>query len=90
MNSRCSVLWAKGGGVFVGWRVHVVTVLNLISQIFVDGAGLVADFELSKSRHPKEKVFVVNETLILWQALVVVPHLPVHAIKERALCELQV
>ena len=90
IDLRSSILRAKGGGVLVGWGVHVVAVLNLISQIFVDGAGLIVDFDLSETWHPKEEVLVVDETLILWQALVVVPHLPVHAIEERPLCELQV
>ncbi len=88
MDSRSPILGAKGGGVLVGWGVHVVAVLNLVSQVFVDGAGLIADFDLPQPGHPEEEVLVVDETLILWQALVVVPHLPVHAIEERSLCEL--
>lgn len=88
MDVRSSILGAKGGSVLVGWGVYVVAVLDLVSQIFVDGTGLVADFDLSEPGHSKEDVLVVNETLILWQALVVVPHLPVHPIEERSLCEL--
>lgn len=88
MDSRSSILGAKGGRVLVGRGVHVVAVLNLASQIFVDGAGLVADFNLSEPWHSEEQVLIVDETLILWQALVVVPHLPVHAFEERSLCEL--
>lgn len=56
----------------------------------MDGAGLIVDFDLSKAWHPKEEILVVDETLILRQTLVVVPHLPVHAVEERPLCELQV
>lgn len=90
MDLRSSILGAEGGSVLIGRSVHVVAVLNLISQIFVDVAGVIADFDLSEAWHSKEEVLVVDETLILWQAFVVVPHLPVHAIEERPLCELQV
>lgn len=88
MYLRSSILRAKGGGVLVGWGVHVVAVLNLVSQVLMDGAGLIADFDLPEPWHPEEEVLVVDETLILWEALVVVPYLPVHAIEERPLCEL--
>lgn len=88
MDVRSSILGAKGGGVLVGRGVHVVAVLDLVSQVFMDGTGFVADFDLPEPRHSEEEVLVVDETLILWQALVVVPHLPVHAIEERSLCEL--
>lgn len=56
MDLRCSFLGAKGGCVFVGWGVHVVAVVNFISQIFVDGAGLVADFDLPEPWHTEEEV----------------------------------
>lgn len=56
----------------------------------MNGAGLIADFDLPEARHPEEEVLVVDKTLILWQAFVVVPHLPVHAIEEGSLCELSV
>lgn len=89
LDSRSSILGAKGGGVLIRWGVHIVAFLNLFSQIFVDGAGLVADFDLPEPRHPKEEVLIVDEALIFWQAFVVVPHLPVHAIYERTFCELE-
>lgn len=85
---RGSILGAEGGGVLVGWGVHAVAFLHLVSQVFVDGAGLVADFDLPEPRHTEEEILVVDEALVLWQALVVVPHLPVHAVEERPLCEL--
>lgn len=88
MDLRSSILGAKRGGVLVCWGVHIVAFLNLISQVFMDGAGLVADFDLPEPWHPKEEVLIVDEALILWQTFVVVPHLPVHAIEERPLCEL--
>lgn len=85
---RSSVLGTKGGSILVCWSVHVVAVLNLVSQVFMDRAGLIADFDLSEPWHSKEQVLIVDETCVLWQALVVVPHLPVHAIEERSLCKL--
>lgn len=88
MGLRSSILRAKRGSILVGWGVHVVAVLNLVSQIFMDVAGLITDFDLPEPWHPKEEVLVVDETLILREVLVVVPHLPVHAIEERSLCEL--
>ena len=89
MVLRGSIPGAKGGGVLVGWGVHVVAVLDLVSQVLVDGAGLVADFDLSEARHPQEEILIVDETVIVWQTLVVVPHFPVHAVEEWPLCELQ-
>ena len=53
VDIRGSILGAKGGGVLVGRGVHVVAVLNLISKIFMDGTGLVADFDLPESWHPE-------------------------------------
>lgn len=88
LDLRSSVLGAEGGGVLAGWRVHAVALVHLIPQVLVDGAGLVAHFELPQPRHAEEKVLVVDEALILRQALVVVPHLPVHAVEEGPLCEL--
>lgn len=55
----------------------------------MDGTGLIADFDLSQPWYPEEEVLVVDEALVLWQAFVVVPYFPVHAIKEGPLCELQ-
>lgn len=55
----------------------------------MDGAGLIADFDLPQPRHPKEEVLVEDEALILWQAFVVVPYFPVHAVQEGPLGELQ-
>lgn len=46
----------------------------------MDGTGLIADFDLSQPWYPKEEVLVVDEAPILWQAFVVVPYFPVHAI----------
>lgn len=89
IDLRSSILRAKASSVLVGWGVHAVAVLDLISQIFVDGAGLIVDFDLPKAWNAKEEVLVVYETLILWQGLVVVPHLPIHAIEKGSLCELQ-
>lgn len=90
MDLRSSILRAKGGGVLIGWGVHVVAVLDLVPQIFMDGTGLIPHFDLPKPRHPKKEVLIVDETLILWKALVVVPYLPVHAAEKRPLCELHV
>lgn len=86
---RRSILWAKRAGVLVAWSINVEAVVDFIPQILVDGAGLVADFDLPEPRHPEQEILIVDETLILWQALVVVPNLPVHAIKEGPLSELQ-
>lgn len=86
---RCSILWAKRTSVLIAWSINVKAVGDFIPQIFVDGAGLVADFDLPEPRHPEEEILIVDETLILWQALVVVPDLPVHAVKEGPLSELQ-
>lgn len=88
LDLRSSIPGAKGGGVLIRWGVHVIAFLNLFSQIFVDGAGLVSDFELPEPWHPKEEVLIVDEALVLWQGFVVVPHLPVHAIYEGTLREL--
>ena len=68
--------------------VHVVAAVDLVSQVLVHGAGLVVNFDLSQARHPQQQVLVVDEAVVLWQALVVVPHLPVHATEEGPLCEL--
>lgn len=46
--------------------------------------------DLSKAWHAKEEVLIVDEALVLWQVLVVVPHLPIHAIDKGSLCKLQV
>ena len=54
----------------------------------MNDAGLVVHLHLSETRHPEEQVLIVDETLVVWETLVVVPHLPVHAIQERPLCEL--
>lgn len=88
MNLRGSNLGAKRGPLLIGRGVHVVAVQNLVSQIFVDGAGLVSDLQLPEPWHPEEEVLIVDETLILRQALVVVPNLPVHAVEKRSFCEL--
>lgn len=90
LNLRSSVLGTEGGGVLAGWRVHAVALVHLVPQVLVDGAGLVAHFDLPQSWHAEEKVLVVDEALILRQALAVVPHLPVHPVEEGPLCELQV
>lgn len=87
---RSSILRAKWGNILVGWSVHAVAVLDFISQILRDGAGLIVYSDLSKAWHAKEEVLIVDEALVLWQVLVVVPHLPIHAIDKGSLCKLQV
>lgn len=89
MDIRSSVLDAKGGSVLVARGVDIVAVLNLVSQVFVDRAGLVVNFDLPEAGHAQEEVLVVDETLVLRQALVIVPNLPIHAVEERPLGELQ-
>lgn len=89
LDSRGSILGAKGGSVLIRRGVEVVAFQNFSLQVLVDGAGLVANFDLPQPRYPKEEVLIVDEALILRQALVVVPYFPVHAIEERPLCELQ-
>lgn len=56
----------------------------------MDRAGLIVHFDLPQPWHAEEKVLVVDEALILRQALAVVPHFPVHAVEEGPFCELQV
>lgn len=90
MDLRSSIFRAKGVSVFVGCGEHAVAVLDFISKVLVDGAGLIVHFDLPQAGHPKEEVLVVDETLILGQVFIIVPHLPVHAIEERSLCELKV
>ena len=75
------------GGLVAG-GVDIEALLHLLAEVPVDGAGLVVHLDLSEARHPKEQVLIVDETLVVWETLVVVPHLPVHAIEERSLCEL--
>lgn len=89
LDLRSSILGAKGGSVLTGWGVEVVAFENFALEILVDGTGLIADFDLSQPWYPKEEILIVDEALILWQAFVVVPHFPVHAVEERPLCELQ-
>lgn len=80
---------AKRRGVFITGGVYAIATLNFIPEIFVDGAGLVVDFELAESWHAEEEVLIVDETLVLWQALVVVPHLPIHTTEKGPLSELK-
>lgn len=89
LHLRSSVPGTEGGGVLVGRRVRAIALVHLIPQVLVDGAGLVAHFDLPQPRHAEKEVLVVDEALILRQALVVVPHLPVHAVEEGPLCELK-
>lgn len=56
----------------------------------MDKTGLIAYFELPETWDAQQEVLVVDQTLVFWEALVVVPELPVHAIKKRAFCELQI
>ena len=72
----------------VAGGVDTEALLHLLAEVPVDGARLVVHLHLPEARHPEEQVLIVDETLVLWETLVVVPHLPVHAIEERPLCEL--
>lgn len=87
---RCAILRSEWCLVLIGRRIDIVAVVNLIPQVFVDRTGLIAHFELPETWDSQQEVLVVDQTLVFWEALVVVPDLPVHAIKKRAFCELQI
>lgn len=55
----------------------------------MDRAGLIADLDLPEPRYAEEEILIEDEALILWQAVVVVPNVPVHPTKEGPLCELE-
>lgn len=87
---RCAILWSEWCLVLVGRRIDIVAVVNFVPQVLVDRTGLIAHFELPETWDAQQEVLVVDQTLVFWETLVVVPKLPVHAIKKGAFCELQI
>ena len=75
--------------VFTVRRVHAVTFLDLVPQVFMDSTRFISNFDLVKTWNPQQEVFVVNEALVLLKGLVVIPHLPIHAIEKGPFCKLE-
>lgn len=88
-HSRCAVEWSKGKLIFFVRRVDIITVQNVLPEVFMNHTGVVAHPKLPQPRGPQEQVLIVDEGVgATLQALVVVPLCPVQTVQEWALSKL--
>ena len=86
---RCSIHQAKSSLVLDTWSIVVVAGLDFLLEILMDGAGVISNFQHSHTRDAKQLVLIEDVAkFVLWNVAVIVPGLPVEAINQSRLGEL--
>lgn len=92
-HSRCATEGPKGESLFPVCGVDVVAAQNVLAEVLMHHAGVIADPQLPQPRSPQQQVLIVDEGVrAAAKALVVVPLGPIQAVQQWALgkldCEL--
>lgn len=81
-HSRCAVEGPKGELLFLVWGVDIVAAQNVLAEVLMHHAGVIADPQLPQPRNPQQQVLIVDEGVgAVAQALVVVPFGPIQAVQ---------
>lgn len=88
-HSRCAIEGPKGELLFLVWGVDIVAAQNVLAEVLMHHAGVIADPQLPQPRNPQQQVLIVDEGVgATAKALVVVPFGPIQAVQQWALGKL--